>query len=126
MQIEIDGKTQAIALGVMSALGFVAALTPSMFPSFIPAGADADIAKTAGLVAGLMGSIGSAMGLFSSSKPGPLAPPDPPIVKAATVLATLPDGTHSQQVLRAARDLHVEAVKEAPEAYANDKLKSVV
>ena len=85
--MQIDGKTQAIALGVMSALGFIAALTPSMFPGFIPAGAASDIAKSAGLAGGLIGAIGTGMGLFSSSRPGPLAPPDPPVVAAATALA---------------------------------------
>ena len=89
--MQIDGKTQAIALGVISALGFIAALTPSMFPSFIPVGMDADIAKSAGLIAGLMGAVGTGMGLFSSSRPGPLAPEDPPVVQAAERLASLPE-----------------------------------
>jgi hypothetical protein len=105
--MQIDGKTQAIALGLMSALGFVAALTPSMFPSFIPVGIDADIAKTSGLIAGLMGAVGTGMGLFSSSKPGPLAPHDPSIVMAATALHVIASDPHAEraQVARAVADL---------------------
>ena len=81
--MQIDGKTQAIAFGSMALLGFVAALSPSMFPSYIPAGEAADIAKTAGLLGGALSSVGAACGLFTSSKPGPLAPPDHPEVIAA-------------------------------------------
>ena len=105
--MQIDGKTQALALGLMSALGFVAALTPSMFPSFIPAGIDADIAKTSGLVAGLMGAVGTGMGLFSSSRPGPLAPQDPGIVMAATALHAIASDSHAEpaQVARAVLEL---------------------
>jgi uncharacterized membrane protein len=112
--LQIDGKTQAIALGVMAALGFIAALTPSMFPSFIPAGAAADIAKAAGLAAGLMGAIGSGMGLFSSSRPGPLAPQDPEVVKAATKLAearTSDDAKTAAKMVTAAMQNHVEVAK---------------
>ena len=105
--MQIDGKTQAFALGLMSALGFVAALTPSMFPSFIPAGIDADIAKTSGLIAGLMGAVGTGMGLFSSSKPGPLAPQDPGIVMAATALHAIASDPHAEpaEVARAVYEL---------------------
>jgi hypothetical protein len=103
--MQIDGKTQALALGLMSALGFIAALTPSMFPSFIPPGMDADIAKSAGIVAGLMGAVGTGMGLFSSSRPGPLAPQDPAVVVAATTLANLPPDAHPDTVQRAKAEL---------------------
>ena len=58
--MQIDGKTQAIAFGSMALLGFVAALSPSMFPSYIPAGEAADIAKTAGLLGGALSSVGAA------------------------------------------------------------------
>lgn len=114
--MQIDARTQAIALGAVSALGFIAALTPSMFPSFIPAGAAADIAKSAGLVAGLVGAVGTGMGLFSSSRPGPLAPADPPIVAAATALADAPQSEKHE----AAIALHAAAVVEAPAAYDKD------
>ena len=111
--MQIDGRTQAIALGVLSGLGFVAALSPSMFPSFIPPGIDADIAKSAGLVGGLIGAVGSGMGLFSSSRPGPLAPQDPPVVSAATALASAaPEDKHD-----AALVLHAAAMATAPAAY---------
>ena len=114
----IDGKTQAIILGFMSALGFIAALSPSMFPSFIPAGIDADITKSAGLIAGLIGAVGSGMGLFSSSRPGPLAPQDPVVVAAATALAEAEPGTEAKH--NAAIALHAAAVVEAPAAYDKD------
>jgi hypothetical protein len=75
-----------------------------MFPSFIPAGMDADIAKTAGLV---MGAIGTGMGLFSSSRPGPLAPQDPAVVVAATALASLSPDSHPDAIGRAKTDLNI-------------------
>lgn len=34
--------------------------------------------------------LGGVMSAYSSSQPGPLAPPDPPVVQAATHLAELP------------------------------------
>ena len=116
--MQIDGKTQALALGFMSALGFIAALTPSMFPSFIPPGLDADIAKSAGLVGGLIGAIGSGMGLFSSSRPGPLAPQDSAVVVAATALASLPPDAQRDAVQRAKADLSAAAIAQvvAPKA----------
>jgi hypothetical protein len=107
--MQIDGKTQAFALGLLAALGFIAALSPSALPSFIPAGAGADIIRTAGIAAGLVSTVGAAMGLFSSSKPGPLAPQDPPVVAAATALhevASAPDPVPAQ-VVRAKSDLQV-------------------
>lgn len=119
----IDPKVQMAGAAALAVLGFVASASPSIFPSYIPAGAVADITKTAGLVAGLLSAIFGVVAAYGSSKPGPLAPPDPPIVKAATVLATLPDNTPAPQVLRAATDLHIEAIKEAPGAYANGQLK---
>lgn len=78
--MQVSPKFQSVALGVLAGLGVIAALTPSMFPSFVPPGEAADIAKSAGLLDTLVAGVGSAMGLWASSQPGPLAPPDPPPV----------------------------------------------
>jgi hypothetical protein len=107
--MQIDGKTQAFTLGLLAALGFIAALSPSALPSFVPSGAGADIIRTAGIAAGLVSSVGAAMGLFSSSKPGPLAPQDPPVVVAASVLHDVASDPNAlaAQVARAAGDLKI-------------------
>ena len=111
--MQIDGRTQAIGFGVVAALSFISALGPSAFPSYIPSAWDADIIKTASLSVGLISSIGVATGLFSSSKPGPLAPQDPPVVSAAVALASAaPEDKHDAVLV-----LHAAAMATAPSAY---------
>jgi hypothetical protein len=99
--MQIDPKTQSIILGILTALGILAAMSPSVFPSFIPPGEAADIIKTAGFVSTIATGVGAAMGLWSSSKPGVLAPADPPVVAAATRLADLPPSASAGEVNRA-------------------------
>ena len=74
----------------IAVLGFLAGTSPSMFPSYIPAGVVTDIIQTAGFTSGLLGVIGTSLHLFSSSQPGAWAPQDPPVVVAATNVANLP------------------------------------
>lgn len=52
--------------------------------------------------------IGAVMSAFSSSVPGPLAPPDPPVVQAATKLAT---ATTNAEVNSAKTELNTEVAK---------------
>ena len=49
----------------------------------------------------LISVLGSIMTAYSSSKPGPLAPADPPVVAAATRLAELPSTASAAEVNRA-------------------------
>ena len=120
----IDAKTQMIGSIILAVLGFLAAASPSIFPSFIPAGAISDITKSAGLMSGLLGTVFSAISAYSSNKPGPLAPADPPVVVAAKQLASVTNDndSHPDTVLRAAGDLHVEAMAAAPDAYHNGQI----
>ena len=67
--------------------GIVAALTPAAFPSYIPAGTVRDIIQTAGLVAAIGGGVQGLLHRYSSSDPGPGAPPDPPEVQKAMLEA---------------------------------------
>ena len=83
MQISIPPVVgQWIGVGILVA-GGVAALSPSAFPSYIPAGAVRDIIQTAGFVAMFGGIVMGALGRYSSSAPGPGAPQDSPRVQAA-------------------------------------------
>ena len=61
---------------------------------------------------------GSGMGLFSSSRPGPLAPQDSAVVVAATALASLPPDAQRDAVQRAKADLSAAAIAQvvAPKA----------
>lgn len=52
--------------------------------------------------------IGGVMSAFSSSAPGPLAPPDAPVVQAATKLAT---ATTNAEVNSAKTELNTEVAK---------------
>lgn len=49
----------------------------------------------------------------SSSQPGPWATQDPGIVKAAAIVASVPEDAHPDQMRRAVGDLNAEIVKEA-------------
>jgi hypothetical protein len=87
ISMQLDPKWRIGIMAFIAAMMYLAALGPSAFPSFIPAGVEADIIKVAGLIGGLVATVGMSLGLISSSAPGPLAPQDPEVVKAATNLA---------------------------------------
>ena len=106
--MQIDPKFQVIGMYFLAALGVIANLSPSMFPSYIPAGETADIIKTAGLLFAVASGIGGSASLFSSSKPGPLAPADPPVVVAATKLTA---ANSTAQVNAAKTELNTEIAK---------------
>jgi hypothetical protein len=90
MGLAIPPWVQTVGFGFVTALGVVAAFKPEMFPSFISGSVAADTIKTCGDLSLILGPVGVATGLFSSSKPGPFAPQDPAVVVAATHLASLP------------------------------------
>jgi hypothetical protein len=66
--------------------GVIAALSPQVFPSYIPAGVIKDIIQTAGLITAVGSAMQALLHRYSSSDPGPGAPPDPPEVKQAALL----------------------------------------
>ena len=87
MKIAIDPVVgQWIGVG-FAVCGAVALMSPTVFPSYIPAGTVKDIIQTAGFMGALGGVITGALGRYSSSAPGPGAPPDPPQVVQALLVA---------------------------------------
>lgn len=57
---------------VVAVAGVVAALSPSLWPAYVPPGVVADITQTAGLVAAVWGGVNSALHITSPSTPGAL------------------------------------------------------
>jgi hypothetical protein len=65
----------------------IAIMSPGAFPSYVPAGGAAAIISTCAFLNILFNAVNGVLHLYSSSQPGPLAPPDPPAVKAAMAAA---------------------------------------
>jgi len=64
-----------VAAGINAAVaiaGVLAAMTPSMFPSYVPPGVAADVTQTAGFFMALWGGVNGVLHLMSSSTPGAL------------------------------------------------------
>lgn len=61
----------AINAGV-AVIGVLAAMTPSMFPSYVPASGAAAVTQTAGFVMALWGGVNGVLHLTSPSSPGAL------------------------------------------------------
>ena len=55
---------------VVAVVGVLAAMTPSMFPAYIPAGVAADVTQTAGFVMAIFGGVNGALHITSPSTPG--------------------------------------------------------
>ena len=104
MSIAIDPDIKGYINAAVAVCGVVATLGVSILPDYVPSPVAKDIVQTAGLIFAVYGALNSAGNFLSSSKPGALAPPDPPVVKAATALATLPpDATLGQVELAKVR-----------------------
>ncbi len=56
----------------VAVIGVLAAMTPAMFPSYVPAGAAAEVTQTAGFVMALWGGVNGVLHLTSPSTPGAL------------------------------------------------------
>jgi hypothetical protein len=56
----------------VAVVGVLAAMTPSMFPSYIPAGTAAAVTQTAGFVMALWGGVNGVLHVTSPSTPGAL------------------------------------------------------
>lgn len=90
MTLQIDPNIKGYINAAVAVCGVIATLGVSVFPDYIPSPVAKDIVQTAGLIFAIYGGLNSAGNFLSSSKPGLLAPPDPPVVKAATAVAELP------------------------------------
>jgi hypothetical protein len=89
MAISIDPNVKGVINGVIAICGVIATLGVSVFPDYVPPGEAKDIVQTAGLIFMIYGGLNSGANFLSSSKPGALAPPDPPVVAAAIKVAEL-------------------------------------
>lgn len=61
----------------------VAFLSPTAFPSYVSVGVATAIISTCAFLNIILNAVNGVLHLYSSSAPGPLAPPDSPAVKAA-------------------------------------------
>lgn len=93
MAVSIDPNIKGYINGAIAICGVVATLGVSVFPDYVPSPIAKDIVQTAGLIFAIYGALNSAGNFLSSNKPGALAPPDPPVVQAARVLASIPPNT---------------------------------
>ena len=64
----------------MAVIGVVSAMSPDLFPSYIPAGDVANIIKTSGFIFTLYSGVSVALARLSSSQPGQWAQQNPPVV----------------------------------------------
>ena len=81
--MQISATASAFITGGISVLSFLGALSPKLFPSYVPNVEAQDIITTSGLHARIITAAVTPLHLFSSSDPGPLAPADSPRVQAA-------------------------------------------
>jgi hypothetical protein len=98
MAISIDPDVKGYINGAIAVCGVIATLGASVFPDYIPSPVAKEIVQTCGLIFAIYGGLNSAGNFLSSSKPGALAPPDPPVVKAAAAVAALPPDARPSQV----------------------------
>jgi hypothetical protein len=90
MALSIDPNIKGYINGVVALCGAIAAIGASSFPDYIPQGIAKEVVQTAGFVLAIYGVLNAGGNFLSSSKPGALAPPDPPVVVAAQAVADLP------------------------------------
>lgn len=107
--MQIDPNVKAYINGAVAVCGVIATIGVSAFPDYVPPGIAKDVVQTAGLIFMIYGGANTAGNLLSSSKPGALAPPDPPVVVAAEKVANLP-ATASMAAVAGAKADAVNAV----------------
>lgn len=88
--MQIDPNIKGVINGVVALCGVLTLIGTSAFPDYIPQGIAKDVVQTAGFIFTIYGALNSAGNFLSSSKPGALAPADPPVVVAAQAVASLP------------------------------------
>lgn len=103
MALSIDPNVKGVINGVVAICGVLTLIGASAFPSYIPQGIATDVVQTAGFIFTIYGALNSGANFLSSSKPGLLAPPDPPIVVAAQKVADLPPNAGPAVVAQAKR-----------------------
>jgi len=96
--LSIDPNVKGYVNGAIAVCGVVATIGVSAFPDYVPSGVAKDIVQTAGLIFAVYGGVNSVGNFFSSSKPGALAPADPPVVTAARAVAALPPDARPSQI----------------------------
>jgi hypothetical protein len=104
--MQIDPNVKGIVNGVVAVCGVLSLIGVSAFPDYVPPGVAKDVVQTAGLIFTIYGGLNSGANFLSSSKPGALAPADPPVVVAAQKLA---DATMPGDVAQAKAQLSVAA-----------------
>ena len=109
MGFSIDPNVKGYINLVVAVCGAIATIGVSAFPDYIAPGVAKDIVQTAGLIFAIYGGLNSAGNFLSSSQPGLLAPPDPPVVAAAQRVADLPSNA-GPAVIKAAKDQATAAV----------------
>lgn len=68
----MNPNVSAIVNVVITVLAVLAALSPTAFPSYIPAGQAKDIVETAALATAIISGVNTSLHLTSTSKPGAL------------------------------------------------------
>lgn len=111
MAWSIDPNVKGYINGAIAICGVIATIGVSAFPDWIPPGEAKAIVQTAGFIFMIYGGINSAGNFYSSSKPGALAPADPPVVVAAQAVASLPP-TANPAVVAQTKKIAQEAVVE--------------
>lgn len=86
--MQIDPKVSAWVMGIITVLSVITGFGAKGFPDYIPPGIALGIVQTAAIVLAIISGLATSFHLYSSSQPGPLAPPDPQIVKDATARAS--------------------------------------
>lgn len=85
--MQVNPKTSAWIMGAITVMSAVAGMGATAFPDYVPAHLAAEIVQTDAFLLALVGAVATGLHLYSSSDPGPLAPADPPVVKAAIAAA---------------------------------------
>jgi hypothetical protein len=85
--MQINPKVSAWVMGIITVLSVVTGFGAKGFPDYVPPGVALNIVQTAAIILAVVSALATSFHLYSSSQPGPLAPPDPQIVKDATARA---------------------------------------
>ena len=96
--LQIDPNVKGVLNLIIAICGIIGTIGVSAFPDYVPPGVAKDVVQTASLIFMIYGGLNSAGNFLSSSKPGALAPPDPPVVVAAEKVAALPPSATPSQI----------------------------
>lgn len=88
--MQIDPKVQQYFHIAMLIVSIIAGMTVSQFPSYFPNDYVNAVIQTASFITVVYSGVNVILAGVSSTNPGPWAPQDPPLVKAAQSLADVP------------------------------------